>query len=63
MLVNDKLVCSSNATYGGDSSTAVVGGKEWQTITKMSECFNPVQVKKGDIIKVSALYDTKAHPL
>jgi hypothetical protein len=63
MMVNDKPVCTSKATYGGSGSALQVNGKEWQTITTMSECSKPIAVKKGDILTVSATYDTKNHPL
>jgi hypothetical protein len=63
MIANGKSVCSSKATYGGTGSSLSVGGKEWQTITKMSECDGPIEVKKGDQIVISATYDTKNHPL
>lgn len=63
MLVNEKLACSTtNATYGGGSGSSVPDGKEWQTITKMHECTDPIQVKKGDKVKITATYDMKAHP-
>jgi hypothetical protein len=63
MFLNNKPVCVSKATYGGAGSALQVNGKEWQTITTMSECSNPVDIKKGDILTVSATYDTKNHPL
>jgi hypothetical protein len=62
MRINDKLVCSSNATYGGEGHKTVVDGKEWETITKMSECLDPIEVKRGDRVKIAATYDTAAHP-
>jgi hypothetical protein len=64
MLVNDKLVCSSNAIYGNSTGTGAPtsNGKEWQTITKMNECFYPIPLKKGDQVKITATYDMKAHP-
>ncbi|KAF2404354.1 hypothetical protein EJ06DRAFT_518776 [Trichodelitschia bisporula] len=63
MYINDKLVCASKATYGGAGSTLKVNGKEWQTITKMSECADPIAIKKGDNVLITASYDTKTHPL
>jgi Stress up-regulated Nod 19 len=62
LYVNDKLVCSSDATYGSTGGTLKVEGKEWQTIARMSECRDGFKVKKGDYLTVSAQYDTKAHP-
>jgi hypothetical protein len=63
MRVNDKLVCQSNATYGGAGSSTIVNGKEWQTITQMSTCAGPIPVKKGDNVIIAAGYDTEKHPL
>jgi hypothetical protein len=63
MSVNNKLVCTSNATYGGAGSSTIINGKEWQTITKMSECAGPISVKKGDQVLIMAGYDTEKHPL
>jgi hypothetical protein len=63
MRINDKLVCQSNATYGGGGAQTIVDGKEWQTITKMSTCEEPITVKKGDNVVIAAGYDTEKHPL
>lgn len=63
MRINDALVCQSNATYGGAGSSAMVNGKEWQTITKMSTCPGPIPVKKGDNVTIAAGFDTLNHPL
>jgi hypothetical protein len=62
MRINGKLVCSSNATYGGEGHATVVDGTERATITKMSECMDPVEVKRGDKVKIAATYDTAARP-
>ena len=62
MVVSGREVCLSKAIYGG-TSTLIVDGKEWQTITKMTECTGPVKIKKGEKIQVTATYDTKNHPL
>lgn len=62
MQVNNQTVCNSKATYGG-SSSLIVDGKEWQSITTMSECSQPIPIKKGDVIHILAGYDTKNHPL
>jgi hypothetical protein len=63
MWVNGKDVCTSEATYGGAGSSLSINGKEWQTITKMSECNGPIVVKKGDNVIITNKYDTKSHPL
>jgi hypothetical protein len=62
MVVNGKEACSSNAVYGGTGATLIVDGKEWQTITQMTECAGPIQIKQGDKIQVVAAYDTITHP-
>lgn len=63
LYLNDKLVCSSNATYGGGSGTMKADGKEWTTISKMSECEDTIKVKKGDKINMKSRYNTLKHPL
>ena len=61
--VNGKMVCNSEATYGLEGGKAVVDGKEWKTISKMSECLEPFEMKKGDKVTLEASYDNIAHPL
>jgi hypothetical protein len=61
--VNDKLYCSSKAIYGGEGGEINIDGKKWATISKMTECNEPIPVKKGDKLKVQATYNTIAHPL
>jgi hypothetical protein len=56
--VNDKAVCQSDAIYGQAS-----GGGNWTTISKMVDCIEPIPVKKGDTVRIDALYDSIAHPL
>jgi len=65
LLLNDKKVCTSKATYGG-ASTAMMAtndGKKWETISSMSACSDPIPVKRGDYLKMESVYDTAAHPL
>jgi len=63
LIINDKVVCSSAASYGGAESTLVgKDGKKWETINSMSECNDPVKVKKGDDVQLEATFDTIAHP-
>jgi hypothetical protein len=61
--VNGKPICTSSATYGLAGGSTLVDGKEWKTISKMSECVDPIQLKKGDKIRMEAAYDNVAHPL
>jgi hypothetical protein len=63
MYINGNLYCASKALYGGPGGTITVNGKSWSTIATMTECNEPVAVKKGDKIKLEATYDTKEHPL
>ena len=60
MTVNGKSVCQSKAIYGGASGTAA--GGNWTTVSDMSTCNDPIAVKKGDQLAISAKYDLQAHP-
>jgi hypothetical protein len=61
LYLNDYQVCSSNATYGGDGATTAVGGKNWETISKMTGRNDPIKVKKGDYIKIESQYYFELH--
>jgi hypothetical protein len=63
MYVNGKVYCKSKAIYGGPGGTIILEGKTWATIATMTECNDPIPVKKGDKLKIEATYDTKEHPL
>jgi hypothetical protein len=63
MYLNDKETCVSKAEYGGTEGTMKAGEKEWTTISKMSDCLEPIAVKKGDYLRIEASYDTVKHPL
>jgi len=64
MVMNGKVICESTPTYGGSSGgVKAPNGKEWQTITGMSRCEDPVPFRKGDIVKLVSIYDTDLHPL
>jgi hypothetical protein len=63
MTINGKEVCNSLATYGGSEATLINGGKKWETLSSMSECGNAIPVKKGDMVKLEASFDTHAHPM
>jgi len=60
ILLNDKSVCISQAIYGKNATT--VDGKNWTTISQMTDCENPFSVKKGDQLKLVVNYDEVAHP-
>lgn len=61
--INGQLTCVSKADYstgyGGDISV----GKNWTTISKMSQCDGVWPVKKGDNVKLQAAYNEIEHPL
>jgi hypothetical protein len=60
--INDKLACESKAIYGLAGGELLVDGKEWKTISKMTECLEPYPVKKGDKLRLEAAYDKSLHP-
>ena len=60
---NGKVVCDSHANYGGPGATVVnADGSKWETIATMSVCQEPIEVKKGDTMKVISHYDMLEHP-
>jgi hypothetical protein len=63
LYLNDKLVCDSEATYGGPDGTLIRDGKKWESIARIKQCIEPIPVKKGDLLKMVAVYDTERHPL
>jgi hypothetical protein len=63
LLLNEKFVCNSTATYGGKGATVNVNGSDWQTISSMSECQEPLKVRKGDHLTMKSFYNTTKHPL
>ena len=62
ILLNDKAVCESQAIYG-TKMKATDGGKDWTTISQMTDCEREFDVKKGDKIKLLVKYDEIAHPV
>jgi hypothetical protein len=64
VMLNDKLICTSDASYGKTyNGDAKPGAKEWTTISKMADCNDVIPIKKGDKIVLDAAYDEIAHPL
>jgi hypothetical protein len=61
--VNGKASCTSQAIYGGEAGTTDIGGQKWETITAYESCLKPVEVKKGDKVKMIAWYDLTKHKL
>jgi hypothetical protein len=60
VLLNRKPVCVSKAVYG--TKMKADDGKDWVTISKVTDCLEPVGVKKGDTIVLETKFDEKAHP-
>lgn len=59
LYVNNQLECTSTLFTAGK----VVNSPSKESISKMTECSEPIAVKDSDTIKVEGTYDTKAHPL
>ena len=59
-IVNGKPVCESKAIYG--TKLKMENGKEWTTISKMTDCEEPFAVKNGDIITMKVNFDEVNHP-
>jgi hypothetical protein len=65
LTLNGKTVCDSQAKYGLDNqatSSLAPNGKAWQVITEMTQCTEPVPVKKGDVLQMVSIYDNELHP-
>jgi hypothetical protein len=64
LFLNNRLICHSDAIYGGKGGTLkMADGRSWETISEMTDCSNVIRVKKGDLLKLKAIYDLKKHPL
>lgn len=58
-------------SHGATDGAAVMAGMEAapkaataiKTITGMTTCKGPFEIKKGDTLKMAAVYDLKKHPL
>jgi len=61
VFLNEKPVCVSKAVYGTKMKSE--NGKEWTTISQMTDCLDAVRVKKGDKIALETKFDEKSHPL
>lgn len=65
LTLNNKTVCDSRAEYGIDSKATkdlAPNGQKWEVITKMSQCTEPIPVKKGDMLQMISIYDNALHP-
>jgi hypothetical protein len=64
LYLNDKKVCESQAGYGGPGAVRVTkDGRKWETISSMTDCMDPIPVKKGDKLEIEANYDITKHPV
>jgi len=61
MMIDGKSVCESVATYGSSGKTE--SGKPAESITNMSICPEPITVKKGQKLSMTAVYDASKHPV
>lgn len=76
--VNDKVVCDSKAIYSKDTRGPGASGhshgrrsaesptrpaeENWEVITEMTQCTEPVAVRKGDNLSMTSFYDGVKHP-
>ncbi|KAF2417726.1 hypothetical protein EJ08DRAFT_703302 [Tothia fuscella] len=64
LYLNDKFSCASDAVYGSkEGEGAVASAASIKTISGMTTCNGPFPVKKGDSLKLVAIYDLVKHPL
>jgi hypothetical protein len=63
MFLNEEHVCTSEAVYGGSEGKTTVDGKNWETISSYSPCTNPIKIKCGDKLSMTAEYDLTKHQL
>jgi hypothetical protein len=59
--LNEKPVCVTKAIYGTKMKTG--SGKDWTTISEVTDCLEPIPVKKGDNLVLETKFDELAHPL
>jgi hypothetical protein len=62
VVLNDKVLCHSNAIYGQDTGTSV-RGELWETIIGYEPCLGPFKVRTGHKIFISSDYDLRKHKL
>ncbi|KAE9988928.1 hypothetical protein EG328_005638 [Venturia inaequalis] len=63
LLLNNKTVCDSRATYGGKNSMHAQDGTVLESIEAMSACTDLIPIKKGDVVKLVSHYDVEKHPV
>jgi hypothetical protein len=76
--VNEKVVCDSKAVYSKDTRGPGTSGhshgsrsadppkvsedENWEVISEMTQCTEPVRVKTGDKLSMVSYYDGVKHP-
>jgi len=61
--INGKEVCKSEVVYGGEGHvTEQYDGSKTESIKTTTECNGGFEVKRGDKLDVTALYDLGLHP-
>jgi hypothetical protein len=76
--LNDKVVCDSKAIYSKDTRGPGASGhshsrrtvntprmsaeESWEVITEMTQCTEPVRVRKDDKLSMVSFYDGAKHP-
>jgi hypothetical protein len=64
LLINGKVACVSKAVYGIDGQVLTdANGNTASAIVGMKPCIDPIQLKKGDRLAVTANYDRSIHPM
>lgn len=53
----------SHSRAVADAADGPTGGAGFETIVEMSQCFGPIELKKGDRYHLEARYDTIKHPV
>jgi hypothetical protein len=63
MAIDGKVICDSKAIYGGPGGTRMnEKGEVWETMSGVTECMGPLEVKKGQVVTLKADYDLEKHP-
>jgi hypothetical protein len=63
LTLNGKDVCNSTVIYGGPGHEQVQSnGQVIKTIGKTIGCTDPLRVRKGDKMQLTAYFDFEKHP-
>jgi hypothetical protein len=61
--VNEKLVCTSTATYGDAGGASGPQGQKWQTIAGYTPCQTEIKLVQGDKLRMESVYDLTKYKL